>query len=269
MEEERDKYKEEKETMRDYIKRFLIAIIMALCVSLLFLGGRHSDAAGIEGQTGRKAHWIWPADGIISDTYGTRQGKHKGIDVAGKMDTPVLAVDDGEVVKSYYSNTYGNVIFIKHPSNFVTVYAHLNKRNVSQGQQIKQGDVIGKMGKTGQATGTHLHFEAHQMEWRFDKKFALDPETLLGKAEVGENVHGGIVSKGDYVLEVSSRLQSQLEEGHLQPNNTSNRVKYIVKSGDTLSSIAIKQNISVKVLKEINHLTSDLIKTNQTLIVYP
>jgi murein DD-endopeptidase MepM/ murein hydrolase activator NlpD len=253
--------------MGDYIKRFLIAIIMALCVGLLFIGGKHSEAAGLQEPNKMNDHWLWPADGVISDTYGTRQGKHKGIDIAGKLDTPVLSVDDGVVVKSYYSNTYGNVVFIKHPSNFMTVYAHLNTRDVTEGQLIKQGEVIGKMGRTGQATGTHLHFETHQVEWRYDKKFAVDPVKLLGKADVGQAVQGGIVSIAENILEVSSHLQSQLDDSAAQSKESTNTVKYLVQRGDTLSSIAMKQNSSVMKIKEINHLTSDLIKPNQILIV--
>ena len=250
--------------MRDYIKRFLIAIIMALCVSLLFLGGKHSEAAGTKQVEVINDHWIWPADGIISDTYGTRQGKHKGIDIAGRIDTPILAVEDGIVEKSYYSNTYGNVVFLKHPSHFVTVYAHLNRRNVGKGQTIKQGDIIGKMGRTGQATGTHLHFEAHQLEWRYDKKFALDPEKVLGKANVGESVQAGIASIGDSVLAASSQLHLQQSDSS---NSSPNFGKYIVKEGDTLSLIAEQQNTSVSKVKSLNHLTSDLIRPKQILIV--
>ncbi|MEH7416019.1 peptidoglycan DD-metalloendopeptidase family protein [Neobacillus drentensis] len=250
--------------MRDYIKRFLIAIIMALFVSLLFLGGTHSEAAGTEEVNDINDHWIWPADGIISDTYGTRQGRHKGIDIAGRIDTPILAVEDGVVEKSYYSNTYGNVVFIKHPSHFVTVYAHLNRRNVPRGQIIKQGDVIGEMGKTGQATGTHLHFEAHQLEWRFDKKYALDPEKLLGKANVGESVQAGIASMGESVLAASSQLRLHQNDN---PNISTPLDKYMVKEGDTLSTIAQKQNTTVSAVKNLNHLTSDLIKPKQILIV--
>jgi len=247
--------------MRDYLKRFLIAIIMVLCVSLLFLGGTHSEAAGVQEPKAMNDYWIWPADGVISDTYGTRQGNHKGIDIAGKMDTPVLAVEDGVVVKSYYSNTYGNVVFLKHPSNFVTVYAHLNKRTVLVSQTIKQGDEIGKMGSTGQATGTHLHFETHQLEWRYDKKYAMDPEMLLGKADVGTTVQGGIAGIGNNVLAVSSHRHMD------EDTSGSNNEKYIVKQGDTLYSIAQKQNISVDRIKAINNLTSDLIKPNQILTV--
>ncbi|WP_191272160.1 peptidoglycan DD-metalloendopeptidase family protein [Neobacillus kokaensis] len=247
--------------MRDYIRRFLIAIIMALCVSLLFLGGKHSQAAGLPNSAGNP-HWIWPSDGVVSDTFGTRMEKHKGIDIAGGIGAPILAVEDGIVEKSYFSDTYGNVIFIKHPKNFVTVYAHLNKRSVQEGQKIKQGNVIGMMGKTGQATGTHLHFEVHQMEWRYDKKYAIDPEKLLGKTEVGEFVRGGVASNG--VIAVSSPIREQNQKASAKPVING---KYIVRQGDTLYSIALKQNLTVARIKEINHLTSDLIVPKQVLLV--
>ncbi|WP_237389599.1 peptidoglycan DD-metalloendopeptidase family protein [Bacillus sp. USDA818B3_A] len=260
----RGKDKEDKLVMRDYIKRFLIAIIMALCVSLLFLGGKHSEAAGTDTVERLNDRWMWPADGIISDTYGTREGRHKGIDIAGRIDTPILAVEDGIVEKSYYSNTYGNVVFIKHPSHFVTVYAHLNKRNVSKGQSIQQGDVIGRMGRTGQATGTHLHFETHQLEWRYDKKNALDPEKLLGNAEVGNSVQAGIASSVDLVLAASSQLHTQQHETTNSPGILN---KYVVKQGDTLSSIAQRLDATVQEVKKVNQLTSDLIRPNQILII--
>jgi murein DD-endopeptidase MepM/ murein hydrolase activator NlpD len=254
--------------MRDYIRRFLIAGIMAICVGLLFLGVKHSQASTFN--TGSSAkEWIWPADGILSDTFGTRQGKHKGIDIAGKLNSPVFAVEDGVVEKSYYSNSYGNVIFIHHPSNYVTVYAHLNERLVTSGQQIKKGETIGKMGRSGQATGVHLHFEAHQTEWTYDKKFALDPEGFLGDKNLGEVVQAGTVNNGENVLEASSRFgikNSQLFNREPTIGNHSENI-YIVRKGDTLSSISHIRNISITQLKKMNHLSSDLIRTKQILII--
>jgi murein DD-endopeptidase MepM/ murein hydrolase activator NlpD len=240
--------------MRDYIRRLLIAAIMALCVSLLFLGGKQIEASMAEPQE-IKEGWIWPTNGVISDTYGTRHGKHKGIDIAGSLDSPIMAVEDGVVGKSYYSNTYGNVVFIKHPNNFVTVYAHLNKRLARTGQEVKQGDKIGTMGRTGQSTGVHLHFETHLVEWTFDKKNALNPEKLLGKAGVGLSVQGGIVSIGENVLEASTHMKAKKDY-------------YIVQAGDTLTSIAKKNNLTVDRLMEFNQLTSDLIKPKQLLITH-
>jgi murein DD-endopeptidase MepM/ murein hydrolase activator NlpD len=106
--------------MRDYIRRVLLVAIIALCVGLLFLGGRHTEAKAPEPNE-LQNEWIWPTGGVISDTYGTRNGDHKGIDIAGDLNSSILAVDEGIVEKSYYSDTYGHVVFIKHYNNFVTV----------------------------------------------------------------------------------------------------------------------------------------------------
>jgi murein DD-endopeptidase MepM/ murein hydrolase activator NlpD len=244
-----DKIKEEKNQMRDYIRRLLIAAIMGLCVSLLFLGGKQAEASTPDSKK-FEVGWIWPTDGVISDTYGTRHGTHKGIDIAGKLNSPIIAVEDGLVSKSYFSQTYGNVIFIKHTNNFVTVYAHLNNRLVEAGQVVKQGDKIGTMGRTGESTGVHLHFESHQMEWTFDKKNAINPETLLGNAEVGAAVKGGMSNS----LAASTNVKG--DKGH-----------YIVQAGDTLTSIAKKSNLSVAQLKEVNKLKSDLIIPKQVLVI--
>ncbi|MFB3160341.1 peptidoglycan DD-metalloendopeptidase family protein [Neobacillus sp. 179-C4.2 HS] len=238
--------------MRDYIRRLLIAAIMALCVSLLFLGGKQTEASMQDSQE-IKAGWIWPTDGVVSDTYGTRHGTHKGIDIAGSLNSPIVAVEDGVVGKSYYSKTYGNVVFINHPNNFVTVYAHLNNRLVSEGQEIKQGDRVGTMGRTGESTGVHLHFESHQIEWTYDKKNAIDPERLLGNAEVGVAVKGGMEGTSE------SLTASTNVKGH--------SAHYIVQAGDTLSSIALKSNLSVAKLKEVNQLKSDLILPEQVLVI--
>ena len=239
--------------MRDYIRRLLIAVIMALCVSLLFLGGKQAEASMQEAKE-INAGWIWPTDGVISDTYGTRQGTHKGIDIAGNLNSPIVAVEDGVVGKSYYSNTYGNVIFIKHPNNFVTVYAHLNNRLVNEGQVIKQGDRIGTMGRTGESTGVHLHFESHQIEWTFDKKNAIDPEKLLGHAEVGVAVKEGMAGNTESLAASTTVIRA--DKGH-----------YIVQAGDTLTAISKKSNLTVAELKEVNQLKSDLIKPKQILVI--
>jgi murein DD-endopeptidase MepM/ murein hydrolase activator NlpD len=248
-----DKIKEEKNQMRDYIRRLLIAAIMALCVSLLFLGGKQTEASMQDGNEIRVG-WIWPTDGVISDTYGTRHGTHKGIDIAGNLNAPIVAVENGVVAKSYFSNSYGNVIFIKHPNNYVTVYAHLNSRLVHEGQQIKQGDRIGTMGRTGESTGVHLHFESHQVEWTFDKKNAIDPENLLGHTEVGVAVKGG--------------RSSNTESLAASTNIKGDQAQYIVQAGDTLSSIARKSNLTVEKLKEVNQLKSDLIRPEQVLVIH-
>ena len=173
--------------MGDYIRRLLIAAIMLLFVSLLFLGGRHSNAQ-TPSISEKTSEWTWPSEGIISDTFNSRNGTHKGIDIAGDLGNNVFVVEEGEVTRSYYSQSYGNVIFVKHPSGLETVYAHLNKRLVSEKDKVEKGELIGKMGNTGHSSGVHLHFEIHNKEWTITKENAINPLLVLGDVEVGQTV---------------------------------------------------------------------------------
>ncbi len=84
---------------------------------------------------------------------------HLGTDFAAPTGTPVRTVGDGVVEFAGQQNGYGNVIFVHHRSDDVTVYAHLSQINVTKGQKVSQGDTIGLVGQTGWATGPHLHFE--------------------------------------------------------------------------------------------------------------
>lgn len=90
----------------------------------------------------------------------TKQVKpHRGIDYAAPTGTPIFSTGDGRVIESAYNNTNGNYIFIRHGESYVTKYLHLHKRNVSKGERIKQGQIIGQVGSTGLSTGPHLHYE--------------------------------------------------------------------------------------------------------------
>ncbi|WP_139187822.1 peptidoglycan DD-metalloendopeptidase family protein [Bacillus tuaregi] len=237
--------------MREYIKRFLIAGIMALCVSLLFLGIKHAEAASnINEMT---TDWMWPSDGVITDSFGTRQGQHMGIDIASSPGTSIHAVEAGVVSKSYYSDTYGHVVFIKHDKSFETVYAHLQERNVHEGARVQRGEVIGKMGSTGDSSGVHLHFEVHQSHWTVDKKNAVNPMLALGEVKIGQAV--AALQKDQQAIETAGRFMAN------------NHNTYVVKKGDTLYSIAKKVKMSVTELKMKNGLKDDLITPQQRLMV--
>jgi len=84
---------------------------------------------------------------------------HLGTDFAASTGTPARTVGDGVVEFAGVQNGYGNVIFIKHANNRETVYAHLSKIMVQNGEKVSQGETIGLVGSTGWATGPHLHFE--------------------------------------------------------------------------------------------------------------
>ena len=105
--------------------------------------------------------FIWPLKGRLLQGFNTANGvKHDGIDIKGQEGDPVYAVADGTVI---YSNDtirgYGNMIILKHKNGFVTVYAHNSVNMVKKGQTVKQGQIIARVGHTGYATGSHLHFE--------------------------------------------------------------------------------------------------------------
>lgn len=105
----------------------------------------------------------WPAQGTITLRFGESsfvQVFHTGLDIANYTGYPIIPFMDGTVI--YEGETffgYGKHIIIDHGDNITSIYAHLDKIYVYQGQEVKIGDQIGNMGKTGWATGPHLHFE--------------------------------------------------------------------------------------------------------------
>lgn len=108
-----------------------------------------------------KGYFAWPAAcGSVSSPFGYRWGAfHDGTDIAGcGYGSPIYAAADGVVVESASKAVNGSYITIKHPNGYYTMYAHLSARRVSSGQHVNKGQVIGAMGKTGAATGVHLHF---------------------------------------------------------------------------------------------------------------
>ena len=84
---------------------------------------------------------------------------HDGIDYAAEEGTPVLAVARGKVLTAEFDSKKGYYIIIAHEEGYSTLYAHLKEMKVAAGDMVNQGDEIGSVGKTGQATGAHLHFE--------------------------------------------------------------------------------------------------------------
>ena len=84
---------------------------------------------------------------------------HKGVDLAAPTGTPVYAPADGVVGKAEWFSSYGLYISLGHGASIETRYGHLSRLNVSAGQQVRKGDLIGFVGSTGRSTGPHLHYE--------------------------------------------------------------------------------------------------------------
>jgi murein DD-endopeptidase MepM/ murein hydrolase activator NlpD len=99
-------------------------------------------------------------------TYGSRfhpilniVREHKGLDFTASKGTPVYATGDGKILMAYFSDSYGNVIYLNHGYDYETRYAHLSAFAVKPGEEVKRGQVIGYVGNSGTSVSSHLHYE--------------------------------------------------------------------------------------------------------------
>ena len=98
---------------------------------------------------------------------------HGGIDLAAPKNTPVYSVKAGVVIHSGFVRGYGNYIIVDHEDGYKSAYAHLNTIKVKKGEKVDGAFVIGSVGKTGTATGYHLHFELIKSNKKIDPKFLI------------------------------------------------------------------------------------------------
>ncbi len=126
--------------------------------------------------------FVMPIEGRISGHFGnqrifngTPKSPHTGTDIAAPEGTSVKAASDGKVILSGKDYFYtGNMVILDHGYGLQTIYAHLKEARVQEGDTVKQGDVIGLVGKTGRATGAHLHWGASLNNVRFRPHSLLD-----------------------------------------------------------------------------------------------
>ena len=97
--------------------------------------------------------------GMRVDPFTHTLARHEGLDFTAMHGTPILAAADGLVTRSGWEDTYGNIVEVTHAEGFMTRYAHISKRLVTEGQRIKRGQHIADVGSTGRSTGPHLHYE--------------------------------------------------------------------------------------------------------------
>lgn len=132
-----------------------------------------SQIANVPSESG----FLWPLSGYntLSSLFGSRihpiTGKannHTGIDIPAPRGTTIKAAKSGVVTKSTYNNSYGNYVVVSHSDGTSTLYAHMSRRSVSEGQKVSQGAKLGEVGTTGSSTGNHLHFEVRVKGSRTD-----------------------------------------------------------------------------------------------------
>ena len=131
------------------------------------VGGKKASASIYSGPVyGSAGSWSWPTRTpyVLSSPFGYRWGKlHEGFDISGcGFGSPIYAANNGVVRSAGYGGMVGSKagynVVIEHPNGIWSVYAHLSSVSVSAGANVSSGQQIGAMGKSGFATGTHLHF---------------------------------------------------------------------------------------------------------------
>jgi murein DD-endopeptidase MepM/ murein hydrolase activator NlpD len=132
-----------------------------------------------------KSHSVpegWPLlrGGVVTSKFGYRRhpitgrrSMHKGIDIAAKQGSDIVAMADGLVIFSGRKSGYGNIVELRHANGLETRYAHNQRNVVNEGDLIRKGQVIAKLGSTGRSTGPHVHFEVRR------NGVAVDPMRYL------------------------------------------------------------------------------------------
>ena len=170
-----------------------------------------TDYYNPEGQSAKKFLMKTPVDGArLSSGFGFRKHpisgyrkKHKGTDFAAPRGTPVMAAGNGTVERASRYGGYGKYIRIRHANGFKTAYAHLNgyAKGVKAGARVKQGQIIGYVGSTGNSTGPHLHYEVHQ------SGVAVNPMKIrvpTGRKLKGEILQAFLNDRADLDLKMAS-----------------------------------------------------------------
>ena len=122
--------------------------------------------------------------------YGNRVRAHRGTDFAANIGTPIVSTANGTVIESRYKGGNGNYVKIKHNSTYSTQYLHMKKRAVKKGDYVKQGDVIGYVGMTGNTAGPHVCYRF----WKNGKQVDPFRQKLPSAAPIKENL------KDDYFI---------------------------------------------------------------------
>lgn len=216
---------------------------------------------------GMEFHYPTPETAIITSHFGARKNRwHYGVDIAQPTGKPIYAAFDGTVRVSAYNGSYGNLVVIRHNNGLETYYAHMSRREVSSGDQVKAGDVIGLCGNTGRSYGSHLHFEIRYMGHAMNPEHVIDcykhelrMETLYLTRHSFDKVgssHSYTPPRGHSpstsVASTSSSTSGTSTTQSKPAPAKSGPVYHKVKQGDTLGKIAKRYNTTVKRICQLN-----------------
>ena len=205
--------------------------------------------------------FAFPTDiGRQTSPFGPRWGRlHAGLDLDLDTGDPVYSMFEGLVRISQFSDTYGNVVVVRHPNGLETLYAHMSARIVVPGQYVQAGTKLGLGGNTGRSYGAHLHFETRYLGNPFDPAYLITPNQKALKSNVFE------LNK--------KKLNAPTHSPATPKTNNNTRANsggkfYTVKRGESLSSIAAKNKTTVSKICKMNKIKpSTNLKIGQKLKV--
>lgn len=202
----------------------------------------------------------YPYKGKIISRYGPRRNRnHNGVDLPLKEGEPIYAAFDGRVRYSKDSKTgYGQLVIIRHDNGLETYMGHLSKRLVAEGEWVTAGQVIGEGGSSGRSTGPHLHFEARYYGQSFDPERLIDFNTGMLRRETFllKRKFFDIYSRYDQNFEDEI---ANIEDDKREAAELAARRYYTVRSGDTLSGIAVKYGTTVTRICQLNGISRNTV----------
>ena len=200
-----------------------------------------NDAAG------HKFTWPTPWNARATSHFGPRRRRfHYGLDLAQPTGEPIYAAFDGVVRISKRNKSYGHLVIIHHANGLETYYAHMSKRLVSVGDQVKSGDIIGLCGNTGRSFGSHLHFEVRYMG------NAINPEDVLDCA-----THDLISDRLELTANSFRKVAKRGTANRGTGTGAASSGWYRVRKGDTLEKIARRNGTTVKRLCQLNGISQN------------
>jgi hypothetical protein len=207
-----------------------------------------------------------PVPGAVTSPYGFRKGRnHNGVDMSLKTGDTIYAVWSGKIRYAKYNDGgFGNLVIIRHHNGLETLSAHLSKFLVFPDQDVVAGEPIGLGGSTGRSSGPHLHFEIRFYEAPINPEFLIDFESKKLRQQ-NLFVHKSLFLPGlkpiesfddSYLTELSQTNDSlSIQLPIIKPPVIIQKPKikyYRVKSGDTLTEIANRNNTTVSKLCQLN-----------------
>lgn len=203
--------------------------------------------------------FVFPVKSKVYSAFGRRGSRmHSGVDLSLRNGDPIATVYNGVVTKASPYYAYGNLVIIDHGLGIETYYAHLSKMHVKVGDTVSTGQIIGLGGRTGRATGNHLHFEmredgkAYNPELVFDfNNFEIKPE-VYNKTLLAELVKKPRVTQKKQVVDMANVPE-----------------EYVIQPGDSLWLISRKFQVTIAELCALNNLnTKSVLRVGAVLKVY-